>query len=160
MELVGVRVEVPANTPVVVLREMSGQQRLLPIVIGSPEASSIHAALEGIEPARPLTHDLMVDVLTALQVSVVRVVITEMRDHIFFAELHVRDASGAEHHISSRPSDGLAIAARTGCPIFATEELLAEAGQVPPAVEEDDEAIIDEFRDFLDDLNPDDFRAE
>lgn len=154
------RVEVPANTPVVVLREMSGQQRLLPIVIGSPEASSIHAALEGIEPARPLTHDLMVDVLTALQVSVVRVVITEMRDHIFFAELHVRDASGAEHHISSRPSDGLAIAARTGCPIFATEELLAEAGQVPPAVEEDDEAIIDEFRDFLDDLNPDDFRAE
>jgi bifunctional DNase/RNase len=102
----------------------------------------------------------MVDVLTALQVSVVQVVITEMRDHIFFAELHVRDASGAEHHISSRPSDGLAIAARTGCPIFATEELLAEAGQVPPAVEEDDEAIIDEFRDFLDDLNPDDFRAE
>jgi bifunctional DNase/RNase len=160
MELVGVRVEVPANTPVVVLREMSGQQRLLPIVIGSPEASSIHAALEGIEPARPLTHDLMVDVLAALQVSVVQVVITEMRDHIFFAELHVRDASGAEHHISSRPSDGLAIAARTGCPIFATEELLAEAGQVPPAVEEDDEAIIDEFRDFLDDLNPDDFRAE
>lgn len=160
MELVGVRVEVPANTPVVVLREMSGQQRLLPIVIGSPEASSIHAALEGIEPPRPLTHDLMVDVLSALQASVVQVVITEMRDHIFYAELHVRDAAGAEHHVSSRPSDGLAIAARTGCPIFATEELLAEAGQVPPAAEEDDEAIIDEFRDFLDDLNPDDFRAD
>jgi bifunctional DNase/RNase len=158
MELIGVRVEVPANTPVVVLREQSGQQRLLPIVIGSPEASSIHAAIEGIEPPRPLTHDLMVDVVEALQASVVQVVITEMRDHIFYAELHLRDAAGTSHQVSSRPSDGLALAARTGCPIFATEELLAEAGQVPPA--DEDEAIIDEFRDFLDDLNPDDFRAE
>lgn len=158
MELVGVRVEVPANTPVVVLREQNGQHRLLPIVIGSPEASSIHAALEGIEPPRPLTHDLLVDVVEALQASIVQVVITEMRDHIFYAELHLRDAAGASHQVSSRPSDGLALAARVGCPIFATEELLAEAGQVPPA--DEDEAIIDEFRDFLDDLNPDDFRAE
>ncbi len=158
MELVGVRVEVPANTPVVVLREQSGQHRLLPIVIGSPEASSIHAALEGIEPPRPLTHDLLVDVVEALQASIVQVVITEMRDHVFYAELHLRDAVGASHQVSSRPSDSLALAARVGCPIFATEELLAEAGQAPPA--DEDEAIIDEFRDFLDDLNPDDFRAE
>lgn len=159
MELVGVRVEVPANTPVVVLREQSGQQRVLPIVIGSPEASSIHAAIEGIEPPRPLTHDLMVDVVEALHASVTQVVITEMRDHIFYAELHLLDAAGTAHQVSSRPSDSLALAARIGCPIFATEELLSEAGHVPPAAE-DDEAIIDEFRDFLDDLNPDDFRAE
>lgn len=161
MELVGVRVEVPANTPVVILRELSAPFRLLPIVIGSPEASSIHAALEGVEPPRPLTHDLAVTVLGTLQASLEQVVITEMRDHIFFAELHLRDMAGAVHQVSSRPSDGLALAARVGCPIYATEDLLSEAGQRPPSEDvADDEAIIDEFRDFLDELDPDDFRSE
>lgn len=160
MELVGVRVEVPANTPVVILRELEAPFRLLPIVIGSPEASSIHAALEGVEPPRPLTHDLTVTLLATMHVTLDQVVITEMRDHIFYAELHLRDAAGADHRISSRPSDALALAARIGCPIFASDELLAEAGQQAPADDDDDEAIIDEFRDFLDDLDPDDFRAE
>lgn len=160
MELVGVRVEVPANTPVVILRELETPFRLLPIVIGSPEASSIHAALEGVEPPRPLTHDLAVTMLATLGATLDQVVITEIRDHIFYAELHLSDSSKQVHHVSSRPSDALALAARLACPIFASEELMAEAGQQPPAAEEDDEAIIDEFRDFLDDLDPDDFRAE
>jgi bifunctional DNase/RNase len=159
MEIVGVRVEVPANTPVVLLREQTGQQRLLPILIGSPEASAIHTAIEGIEPPRPLTHDLLVQVIEQLGASLTEVVITEVRDHIFFAELHLATAGGAVT-VSSRPSDAIAIAVRTGSPILATEALLQEAGQEPvadAAVEE--EAIIDEFRDFLDALNPEDFQG-
>lgn len=161
MELVGVRVEVPANTPVVILREQSGAQRLLPIVIGTPEASSIHAALEGIESPRPLTHDLMVQVLAQLEVQLTKIVVTEIKDHVFYAELHLL-TMGRELVVSSRPSDAIAIAVRTGSPIFATEQLLAEAGQHPVEIadETDDEAIIDEFRDFLDDLDPDDFKGE
>jgi hypothetical protein len=158
MELVGVRVEVPANTPVVVLRERDDQQRLLPIVIGGPEASSIHAAIEGVEPPRPLTHDLMITVLATLGSELQHVVITELRSHIFYAELHLLDTAGAAHVVSCRPSDAVALAARVSCPIFATEALLAEAGQVPQVDEA--EAIIDEFRDFLDELDPDDFRSE
>ena len=89
MELMGVRVEVPANTPVLMLREQEGLHRVLPIYIGGPEATSIHQALEGIEPPRPLTHDLMVNVLGELGTRLDHVVITEMREHTFFAELHL-----------------------------------------------------------------------
>jgi uncharacterized protein len=161
MELVGVRVEVPANTPVVILREQTGPQRLLPIVIGTPEASSIHAALEGIESPRPLTHDLFVQVLGQLDTTLSKIVITEIRDHVFYAELHLA-TSGRELVVSCRPSDAIAIAVRTGSGIFATEALLLEAGQHPVEIadESDEEAIIDEFRDFLDDLDPDDFKGE
>jgi uncharacterized protein len=161
MELVGVRVEVPANTPVVILREQTGDQRLLPIVIGTPEASSIHAALAGIEPPRPLTHDLIVVLLEQLQAQLDRIVVTEIRDHVFYAELHLRTTAGAQV-VSSRPSDAIALAVRTGSPIFASEQLLMEAGQETVDVpdESDEEAIIDEFRDFLDDLDPDDFKGE
>lgn len=160
MEIVGVRVEVPANTPVVLLREQSGRQRLLPILIGSPEASAIHTALEGIESPRPLTHDLLVQVIEHLGASLTEVVITEVRDHIFFAELHLRTRTG-DVTISCRPSDGIAIAVRTGSPILASEPLLLEAGQDPAADDGavEDEAIIDEFRDFLDALNPEDFQG-
>jgi uncharacterized protein len=160
MELVGVRVEVPANTPIVVLREQVGSHRLLPIVIGTPEASSIHAALEGIESPRPLTHDLMVAVFQQLGVSVQRVVVTEVRDHVFYAELHLTSPTG-DHVVSSRPSDAIALAARLGTPLFASESLLLQAAQEPEVVshEAEAEAIMDEFRDFLDDLDPDDFKA-
>ncbi|CAB4536711.1 unannotated protein [freshwater metagenome] len=161
MELVGVRVEVPANTPVVILREQTGTQRLLPIVIGTPEASSIHAALEGIESPRPLTHDLLVEILGELDTALERIVVTDIRDHIFYAELHLR-TKGRELVVSCRPSDAIAIAVRTGSPIFATENLLLQAGQQPVelADDTDEEAIIDEFRDFLDDLDPDDFKGD
>jgi bifunctional DNase/RNase len=160
MELVGVRVEVPANTPVVILREQTGTQRLLPIVIGTPEASSIHAALEGIESPRPLTHDLLVEILGKLDTVLERIVVTDIRDHIFYAELHLR-TMGRELVVSCRPSDAIAIAVRTGSPIFATENLLLQAGQQPVEIADDtdEEAIIDEFRDFLDDLDPDDFKG-
>lgn len=158
MELLGVQVEVPANTPVLMLRERAGLHRVLPIYIGGPEASSIHQAIEGIEAPRPLTHDLFVDVLEALEVQLAEVVITEMRDHTFYAELHLT-SRGTDRRlsVSSRPSDAIALAVRVGCEIFCEERVLAEAGQVPEPEPASAEEIIDEFRDFIDNVTPDDF---
>ncbi|MBK8333557.1 MAG: bifunctional nuclease family protein [Acidimicrobiaceae bacterium] len=161
MELLGVRVELPANTPVVMLREHETERpRVLPILIGGPEASAIHSAMEGIVPPRPLTHDLLVTVMLALGATLERVVITEVREHTFFAELHLRTAAG-EIVVSSRPSDAIALSVRTAAPIFAEEALLDEAAVEAPeeAQEGDEEAILDEFRDFLDDVSPDDFAS-
>lgn len=157
MDLVGVRVEIPANTPMVLLQERDGEQRLLPIMIGGAEASAIHYALEGVEPPRPLTHDLFVNVLQTLGVTLERVEVTEIRDHTFYAELHLTTPSG-QKVVSSRPSDAIALAVRFGAPLFASDELLDEVGQVPaPEPEEEQEEIIDEFKDFLKTVNPDDF---
>jgi len=159
MELVGVRVEIPANTPMVLLQEQQGEQRLLPIYIGSPEASAIHYALEGVEPPRPLTHDLFMSVIGELDCSLDSVVITEVRDHTYYAELHLTTPSG-EKVISSRPSDAIALAVRCEAPIFAADQLLDEVGQIPePEPEEEAEEIIDEFKDFIDNVSPDDFAS-
>jgi bifunctional DNase/RNase len=84
MDLVGVRVEIPANTPLLLLREAEGEGRLLPIYIGSPEAAAIHSAMEGIVPPRPMTHDLLLDVIKALGAQTVGVVVTEMRDRNWY----------------------------------------------------------------------------
>jgi len=156
MELVGVRVEIPANTPMVLLQEQSGDHRLLPIYIGSPEAAAIHYALEGTEPPRPLTHDLFVSVLGTLGATLDKVVVTEVREHTYFAELHLTVA-GAEHVVSSRPSDAIALAVRSGAGIFADDALLDEVGQVPEPVAADEDEIIDEFKDFIEHVSPEDF---
>jgi len=160
MELLGVRVELPANTPVVVLREDNDRARVLPILIGGPEAAAIHTALEGITPPRPLTHDLTVTVFQALGATLERVVITEVREHTFYAELHFRSPTG-DTVVSSRPSDAIALAVRAAAPIFADEAMLdlaaVDAPETHPEGEGDEEAILDEFRDFLDDIKPDDF---
>ena len=157
LELVGVRVEVPANTPMILLREQEGRHRLLPIYIGGVEASAIHYALEGLEPPRPLTHDLLIDVVRSLGADLDEIVVTEMRDRTFYAELHLT-VGGARRTVSARPSDAVALAVRCGAPIFAKDELLDEQGQEPPAEPEDEAAeIIDEFKDFLESVDPDDF---
>lgn len=157
LELIGVRVEMPANTPMVLLREADGRHRLLPIYIGSPEASAIHYALEGVEPPRPLTHDLFLNVLGELGATVTHVVVTEMRDRTYFAELHLDTASGTKV-ISARPSDAIALAVRCGAELFASNELIDEVGQEPvPEPEEAAEEIIDEFKDFIEKVSPEDF---
>jgi bifunctional DNase/RNase len=157
MDLVGVRVEIPANTPMVLLQEREGEHRLLPIMIGGAEASAIHYALEGVEPPRPLTHDLFVNVLQTLGTVLDRVVVTEVRDHTFFAELHLTTPAGPQV-ISSRPSDAIALAVRFGASLFAEEDLLDEVGQVPaPEPEDEAEEIIDEFKDFIEHVSPEDF---
>ena len=159
LELVGVRVEVPANTPMMLLREQDGDHRLLPIYIGTPEASAIHYALEGVEPPRPLTHDLFLITLGELGASVDQVVVTEMRDRTFHAEVHLSSPAG-DKVISARPSDAVALAVRCNAPLFATDELMAaEAQDAPPEPEADAAEIIDDFKDFLDNVSPEDFEA-
>jgi uncharacterized protein len=165
LELLGVRLEQPANTPVLLLREQAGEQRLLPIYIGGPEATAIALALEGDVPSRPLTHDLLRNVLIELGAEVVQVIITDLQEHTFFAELHLR-VGGVTHVVSCRPSDAVALAVRAGTPLFAADQVLAVAGKVPEPegsdAEEDDgspDEILEEFRAFIEDVRPEDFEA-
>jgi bifunctional DNase/RNase len=158
LELIGVRVEIPANTPMLLLREAEGRHRLLPIYIGSPEASAIHYALEGVVPPRPLTHDLFLGTLAELGATITKVVVTEIRDRTYYAELHLATATG-DKVISARPSDAIALAVRCVAPMFASEALIDEVGQ-EPTIEADDDAdeIIDEFKDFIENVSPEDFQ--
>ena len=162
MELLGVQVELPSNSPLLLLRETEGQGRVLPVVIDTPEAHASHRGIEGIRLARPLTHDLLVTMLEELQATVIGVVVTELRERTFFAEIELQVA-GESRTISARPSDAIAIAVRTETPIYASEDVLAEAGQVieehPPdgGSDNDPDELLDEFKQFLDDVNPDDF---
>ena len=149
MDVVGVRVEMPSNQPIVLLREVDGE-RYLPIWIGAVEATAIAFAQQGVVPARPLTHDLLRDVVGALGRSLAEVRITELTDGVFFALL-VFDG-GIE--VSARPSDAIALALRTGTPIHAAEAVLAEASIAVPDEQEDE---VEKFREFLDQISPDDF---
>jgi bifunctional DNase/RNase len=162
MELVGVRVELPSNSPIVLLRELSGDRRVLPIFIGGPEATAIAFALDEVVTPRPMTHDLMKDVLEELGSSLERIVVTGLRDGTFFAALHLK-ANGDQHEVSARPSDAIALAVRTGSPIFADEGVLDEAAY---ALDEDDdeeeteqELVVEEFKEFIDSVSPDDFAS-
>ncbi len=151
--MVGVRVEMPSNQPIVLLREVGGD-RFLPIWIGAVEATAIAFAQQGVVPPRPLTHDLFKTVLDAVGAQLEQVRITEVREGTYFAELVF--AGGIE--VSSRPSDSIALALRTGAPIFATEPLLDEAGVEmadTDSDEQDDE--VERFREFLDQVTPEDF---
>ncbi|CAN5867267.1 bifunctional nuclease family protein [soil metagenome] len=159
MELVGVRVELPTNTPIALLRESEGERRLLPIFIGGPEATAIAFAIEGVNPPRPMTHDLIKNVLDDLGVRIDRVVVTELRDSTFYAEIEIT-AQGDRHKVSSRPSDAIALAVRAGTPIFAAETVLDEAAYAPSDEEpEQQEEVVEQFREFIDSVNPEDFAS-
>ena len=151
MDVVGVRVEMPSNQPIVLLREVTGE-RYLPIWIGAVEATAIAFAQQGVTPPRPLTHDLMRDVLEATGQRLDEVRIIDMQDGIFFAQL-VFDG-GAE--VGARPSDSIALALRTGTRIVCAESVLDEAGLAVPAEQEDE---VERFREFLDHVSPDDFET-
>jgi len=155
MEIIGVRVELPTNTPILLLRERDGN-RYLPIWIGTPEATAIALALEGVETARPLTHDLLRTIVEALGADVEQVNVTGLDGGIFFADLII-GADGDELTISSRPSDAIALATRTGCPVYASKDLLDEAGV--EIHDENEEEQIEQFKEFLDDINPEDFES-
>ncbi|NND85006.1 MAG: bifunctional nuclease family protein [Acidimicrobiia bacterium] len=156
VELVGVRIQLPSQTPIILLKEQVGG-RHVPIWIGAVEASAIAYALEGVVPERPLTHDLMRDVVESSGASVERVVVTEMRDQVFFADL-VLMAGGGEVHVSARPSDAIALAVRTDAPIFVATSVLEDAG-IELKDDDDPEDEIERFREFLEDLTPEDFEG-
>ncbi len=155
LSLIGVRVEVPTNQPIVLLRE-DGGTRFLPIFIGSPEATAIVYALQGMETPRPMTHDLFKTVLDGLAVKLDKVEITALHDGTFYAEIEI-DKDGTKSRISSRPSDAIALAVRFGAevPIYADEAVLDEAGVLFEADEEEHE--VEQFREFLDNITPEDF---
>jgi bifunctional DNase/RNase len=149
VDVVGVRVEMPSNSPIVLLREVTGE-RYLPIWIGAVEATAIAFAQQGVVPPRPLTHDLMKDLIGATGNELTEVRITEMRDGVFYAVLVL--SSGAE--VSARPSDSIALALRTGSKIVCADDVLEEAGLEVPEEEEDE---VEKFREFLDSVSPEDF---
>ena len=151
VDVMGVRVEMPSNQPIVLLREVTGE-RYLPIWIGAVEATAIAFAQQGVVPPRPLTHDLMKDVLEATGNELTEVQITEVKDGVFFANLVF--GSGAE--VSARPSDSIALALRTGTRIVCADAVLDEAGLAVPAEQEDE---VEKFREFLDQVTPEDFEA-
>jgi uncharacterized protein len=151
IDVVGVRGEMPANRPIVLLRETHGD-RYLPIWIGAVEATAIAFAQQGVVPPRPLTHDLLRDVIEATGQQLDEVRITEVTEGVFYALLVL--SSGAE--VSARPSDSIALALRTGTRIVCDETVLDEAGIEVP---EEEEQEVEKFREFLDSVSPEDFEG-
>ena len=151
VSVVGVRVELPSQQPIVLLKEVDGD-RYLPIWIGAVEATAIAFAQQGVVTARPMTHDLMRDLLTSLDTQLETVTITDLRDGVFYAELGFPGGVS----VSARPSDAIALAMRTGAVIRSSESVLAEAGIAIPDEQEDE---VEKFREFLDNINPEDFEA-
>lgn len=151
LTVVGVRVEHPANQPVLLLREKDGD-RVLPIWIAAPEATAIAYELEGVRPPRPLTHDLLKEVLAEAGLRLEKVTLTGVEAGIFRSAL----ALSGGRAVDARPSDAVALALRAQCPIYATEELLNEVGipDVPPSRSRDE---LEAFRAFLDNVDPADF---
>jgi bifunctional DNase/RNase len=152
LRVVGVRVERPGNQPILLLKETQGE-RYLPIWIGAVEATAIAFAQQGVVPVRPLTHDLLRDVLATLGHTLGEVRITELTDGVFYALLVFED--GVE--VSARPSDAIALALRTGTTIYAADEVLTEAGIEVPDEQEDE---VERFREFLDQISADDFSEQ
>jgi bifunctional DNase/RNase len=154
LEVVGVRVEMPSNNPIVLLRDRESG-RYLPIWVGAVEATAIAYAQQGIVPPRPLTHDLLRDILEALGVTLSEVRITSLQDGVFYAVLLF--SNGVE--VSARPSDAIALALRVDAPIRGAEEVMAAAGiEIPDDDDEPaDEDQVEKFREFLDQVSPEDF---
>ena len=151
LDVVGVRVEMPSNQPIVLLKEIGGV-RYLPIWVGAVEATAIAFAQQGVKPPRPLTHDLLRDLLEALGVSLDSVHLTELKDGVFYATINL----GGGVSLSARPSDAIALALRTGSPILGSEELLAGAGIEIPDQAEDE---VEKFKEFLEGISPEDFQG-
>ena len=149
LSVVGVRVELPSQQPIVLLKEVEGD-RYLPIWIGAVEATAIAFAQQGVVTARPMTHDLLRDLLAALETPLRTVTITELREGVFYAEL----GFDGGRTVSARPSDAIALAMRTGAVIRGEETVLAEAGIAIPDEQEDE---VEKFREFLDTITPEDF---
>ena len=170
VRLRAVRVDLQSNTPVLLLQESDGLGRTLPIFIGAPEATAIAFALQGMDTRRPMTHELIRDLLDAVGRTVVRVVITELKTATYFAEIVLRHGD-EETPVSSRPSDAVAVAVRTGAPLFVADDLMDSEG-IMLAVDEEDEddddegddgsnpdELVGEFRTFLDSIRPEDFSS-
>jgi uncharacterized protein len=163
VRLSAVRVDLQSNTPVLLLTETEGLGRTLPIFIGAPEATAIAFAIQGVKPPRPMTHDLLREVVESLGATLERVVITELRSATYFAELRLKRGDTVLT-VSSRPSDAVALAVRTSSPLFVSDELMDAEGILLPSEDDEDsdanpEELVGEFREFLDTVRPEDFSS-
>jgi bifunctional DNase/RNase len=158
MVIYGVSFDMVGKQPIVLLKAVDSN-KFLPIWIGHPEAAAILMKLQGASTPRPMTHDLLSDMLGELEVECTRVSVTELRENTFYASISLR-AAGRDVEIDSRPSDALALAVRAGAPIFAADEVIAESAIEFEHDVEDTEEVVEKFKDFLDSVKPDDFLGE
>ena len=157
MVIYGVSFDMVGKQPIVLLKAVD-TNKFLPIWIGHPEAAAILMKLQGANTPRPMTHDLINDMLTEMEVSCSRVSVTELRENTFYVSITLQ-VNGREVEIDSRPSDALALAVRTSAPIFAAEDVIAESAIEFEHEVEDTEEVVDKFKEFLDQVSPEDFGA-
>ena len=157
MVIYGVSFDMVGKQPIVLLKTRDGN-KFLPIWIGHPEAAAILMKLQGANTPRPMTHDLMNDMLSELEIACSRVSVTELRENTFYASITLR-MNGKEVEIDSRPSDALALAVRTSAPIFAAEDVIAESAIEFEHEVEDENEVVEKFKDFLDNVSPEDFAS-
>ena len=158
MVIYGVSFDMVGKQPIVLLKTREGN-KFLPIWIGHPEAAAILMKLQGANTPRPMTHDLMDEMLQRLEVSCAKVSVTELRENTFYASITV-SINGSEMEIDSRPSDALALAVRVSAPIFAAEEVIEESTIEFEHEVEDTEEVVEKFKDFLDQVTPEDFASD
>ena len=158
MTVYGVSFDLVGKQPIVLLKTQDGNI-FLPIWIGHPEAAAILMKLQGTPTPRPMTHDLVTSMLGELNAKVEKIAVTELRDNTFFASITLA-INGREMEIDSRPSDALALAVRSGAPIFAAEDVIAESAIEFEHEVEDTEEVVEKFKDFLENVSPEDFRGE
>ena len=166
MVIYGVSFDMVGKQPIVLLKTADGN-RFLPIWIGHPEAAAILVKLQNADPALPMTHDLLNDVVGQLDAEVISIAVTEMRENTYYARITLQ-RNGSEIEVDSRPSDAIALAVRSGAKIYVADEVIEESGVefqddasedqpgAPPLADLDPE----EFRAFLDSVSPDEFAAD
>jgi uncharacterized protein len=155
MVIYGVSFDLVGKQPIVLLKTADGN-KFLPIWIGHPEAAAILMKLQGATTPRPMTHDLVTDIIGQLDAQVVRITVTELKENTFYASITVQQ-NGSEIEIDSRPSDAIALAVRADAPIFAAEEVLEESAIEFEGEDVNEEEIVSEFKQFLDQVTPDEF---
>jgi bifunctional DNase/RNase len=158
MVIYGVSFDMVGKQPIVLLKTADGN-KLLPILIGHPEAAAFLMKLQGAATPRPMTHDLFTEILGQLEARVVRIAVTELRENTFYALITVA-VDGTELEIDSRPSDAIALAVRAGAPIFAAEAVIEESAIEFEHEDVNEEEVVEEFKKFLDEVKPDDFSTE
>jgi uncharacterized protein len=158
MDIYGVSFDLVGKQPIVLLKTKDGN-RYLPIWIGQPEAAAILMKLQGASTPRPMTHDLLTEILSQLDAQVTRITVTELRENTFYAQVTVQ-MDGQEIEVDSRPSDAIAIAIRSEAPIYAADQVIEESAIEFEGEEVNEEEIVTEFKRFLDDVSPEQFAVD
>jgi bifunctional DNase/RNase len=157
MVIYGVSFDLVGKQPIVLLKTADGN-KFLPIWIGHPEAAAILMKLQGASTPRPMTHDLVTDMLQQLDAQVVRICVTELRENTFYASITLQQ-DGSEIEVDSRPSDAIALAVRAEAPIFAADRVIEESAIEFEGEEVNEDEIVDEFRKFLENVTPAEFES-